>query len=123
MSTPTAHGSGGRGPTGAPSARTTTTPAAGTAGRFDSLRSQRRCGACGLPKSGLRLAIYNATSYAGMSAEPGISRSVVHGDEARFRVAIDFGMDPDAEDRRAPDLKASWGELRIWVQGQNLCDH
>ncbi len=50
------------------------------------------------------------------------SSSLCYGDRDRFMMELSFGPDP-VPDRSTPEEAASWGALRIWVGGYNLCTH
>jgi Zn-dependent peptidase ImmA (M78 family) len=58
-----------------------------------------------------------------MSVDSEIRSSVAHGNSERFAVAIDFVSDADRDDMRASDLRTSWADFKIWIDGRNLCEH
>jgi Zn-dependent peptidase ImmA (M78 family) len=45
------------------------------------------------------------------------------GDTSRFAIEVEFQRDPDAGQTALPEESASWGALRVWVDGRNLCEH
>lgn len=50
------------------------------------------------------------------------SSSLRYGNRDKFMIELSFEDDP-APDRNTPDERASWGALKIWVNGFNLCTH
>jgi hypothetical protein len=50
------------------------------------------------------------------------SSSLSYGDRDRFMIELSFGPDPVPE-RATAEERASWGGLRIWVGGCNVCIH
>src|SRR5215213_3284831 len=50
------------------------------------------------------------------------SSSLRYGLRERFMIELSFEDDP-APDRCPPAERASWGALRIWANGYNLCTH
>ena len=55
-----------------------------------------------------------------MSLPP--SSSLRYGSRDEFMIELSFDDDP-APDQNTADERASWGALRIWVNGFNLCTH
>jgi Zn-dependent peptidase ImmA (M78 family) len=45
------------------------------------------------------------------------------GDTARFAVRLSFEPDPDKDVFEDPAYSGSWGSLRIWVDGLDVCAH
>ena len=45
------------------------------------------------------------------------------GDTSRLALEISFATDPDEGEAATKEMSASWGELKIWVNGTNLCRH
>jgi hypothetical protein len=45
------------------------------------------------------------------------------GDTARFAVRLSFERDPDKDAFDDPAYSGSWGSLRIWIDGVNICAH
>ncbi|HEV8652996.1 MAG TPA: hypothetical protein VG276_27305, partial [Actinomycetes bacterium] len=45
------------------------------------------------------------------------------GDTARFAVRLSFERDPDKDGFDDPAYSGSWGSLRIWIDGVNICTH
>jgi Zn-dependent peptidase ImmA (M78 family) len=77
------------------------------------------------------LDIEQSGSKAGSEASLGIhklvmnlspSSSLRYGSRDQFMIELSFEDDP-APDQNTPDEKASWGSLKIWVNGFNLCTH
>jgi Zn-dependent peptidase ImmA (M78 family) len=52
-----------------------------------------------------------------------ITWSRLAGDTARFAIALDLQIDPDDGAGADPEMSASWGALRLWVEEKNLTSH
>lgn len=50
------------------------------------------------------------------------SSSLRYGNRERFMLELSFETDP-VMDQAAPEQSASWGALKIWADGVNLCTH
>jgi Zn-dependent peptidase ImmA (M78 family) len=50
------------------------------------------------------------------------SSSLRYGNRERFMLELSFETDP-VPDQAAPEQSASWGALKIWANGVNLCTH
>lgn len=50
------------------------------------------------------------------------SNSLRYGSRDRFMIELSFEDDPE-RDRATPEERASWGALKIWADGYNLCTH
>jgi len=50
------------------------------------------------------------------------SSSLAYGSRDQFMIELSFEDDP-ASDQNTLDERASWGALKIWVNGYNLCTH